>query len=71
MPPGKAQGSELQGIRLFAVNNASNPPPTQVHGKDCKFCLPDGTQIDRGMAIAMDSCFLFGRAKLNFRLFFT
>jgi hypothetical protein len=51
MPPGKAQGSELQGIRLFALNNASNPPPTQVHGKDCKFCLPDGTQIDRGMAM--------------------
>lgn len=47
----QAQGSELQGIRLFAVNNASNPPRTQVHGKDFEFFLPDGAQIDQGMAM--------------------
>ena len=47
----QAQGSELQGIRLFAVNNASNPPRTQMHGKDFEFCLPDGAQIDQGIAM--------------------
>jgi hypothetical protein len=47
----QAQSGELQGIRLFAVNNASNPPRTQMHGKDFEFCLPDGAQIDQGMAM--------------------
>jgi hypothetical protein len=47
----QAQGSELQGIRLFAVNNASHPPRTQVHGKDFEFFLPDGAQVDQGMAM--------------------
>jgi hypothetical protein len=47
----QAQGSELQGIRLFAVNNASDPPRTQMHGKDFEFFLPDGAQIDQGMAM--------------------
>ncbi len=46
----QAQGDELQGIRLFAVNNASNPPRTQMHGRDFEFFLPDGAQIDQGMA---------------------
>ena len=46
----QAQGDELQGIRLFAVNNASNPPRTQMHGRDFEFYLPDGAQIDQGMA---------------------
>ncbi len=47
----QAQGSELQGIRLFAVSNASDPPHTQMHGKDFEFFLPDGAQIDQGMAM--------------------
>jgi hypothetical protein len=46
----QAQGSELQGIRLFAVNNASEPPRTQMNGKHFEFFLPDGAQIDQGMA---------------------
>ena len=46
----QAKGDELQGIRLFAVNNASNPPRTQMHGKDFEFFLPDGAEIDQGMA---------------------
>jgi len=45
----QAKGDELQGIRLFAVNNASNPPRTQMHGKDFEFFLPDGAEIDQGM----------------------
>ena len=46
----QAKGDELQGIRLFAVNNASNPPRTQMHGKDFEFFLPDGAEVDQGMA---------------------
>ena len=46
----QAQGNELQGIRLFAVNNASSPPRTQMHGKDFEFFLPDGAVIDQGIA---------------------
>ena len=46
----QAKDDELQGIRLFAVNNASNPPRTQMHGKDFEFFLPDGAEIDQGMA---------------------
>jgi hypothetical protein len=46
----QAKGDELQGIRLFAVNNTSNPPRTQMHGKDFEFLLPDGAEIDQGMA---------------------
>jgi hypothetical protein len=45
----QANGDELQGIRLFAVSNASNPPRTLMHGKDFEFFLPDGAEIDQGM----------------------
>ncbi len=47
----QAKGDELQGTRLFVVNNASNPPRTQMHGKNFEFFLPDGAQIDQGMAM--------------------
>lgn len=47
----QAQGNELQGIRLFAVNNASTPPRTLMHGKDFEFFLPDGAEIDQGMVM--------------------
>jgi hypothetical protein len=46
----QAQGGELRGTRLFAVNNASNPPRTRVHGENFQFFLPDGAVIDQGMA---------------------
>jgi hypothetical protein len=46
----QAQGGELQGTRLFAVNNASNPPRTRMHGNNFEFFLPDGAVIDRGIA---------------------
>lgn len=46
----QAKDDELQGIRLFAVNNTSNPPRTQMHGKDFEFFLPDGAEIDQAMA---------------------
>jgi hypothetical protein len=47
----QAQGNELQGIRLFAVNNASNPPRTQMNDQNFEFYLPDGAQIDQSMAM--------------------
>lgn len=47
----QAQGNELQGIRLFAVNNTSQPPRTQMNDQNFEFFLPDGAQIDQGMAM--------------------
>jgi hypothetical protein len=47
----QAQGNDLQATRLFVVNNASNPPRTQMHGDNFQFFLPDGAQIDQGMAM--------------------
>ena len=46
----QAQGNELQGIRLFAVNNASDPPRTQMSDQSFEFYLPDGAQVDQSMA---------------------
>jgi hypothetical protein len=47
----QAQGGELQGIRLFAVNNASDPPRTQMNDQNFEFYLPDGAQVDQSMAM--------------------
>ncbi|MGH9539027.1 MAG: carboxypeptidase regulatory-like domain-containing protein [Terriglobales bacterium] len=47
----QAQGSELQGIRLFAVDNNSNPPRTQMGDEHFEFFLPAGAQIDEAMAM--------------------
>lgn len=47
----QAQGGELQGIRLFAVNNISNPPRTQMNDQNFEFYLPDGAQVDQAMAM--------------------
>jgi hypothetical protein len=47
----QAQGSELQGIRLFAVNNASDPPRTQMGDENFEFYLPDGAEVDQSMAM--------------------
>lgn len=46
----QAQGSELQCVRLFAVNNTSSPPRTQLNDTNFEFYLPDGAQVDTGMA---------------------
>jgi hypothetical protein len=46
----QAQGNELQGVRLFAVNNKSNPPRTQMNDKSFEFYLPDGASVDSGEA---------------------
>jgi hypothetical protein len=47
----QAQGSELQGIRLFAVENQSSPPRTQMSDQNFEFFLPDGAAIDQGVAM--------------------
>ncbi len=47
----QAQGNELQGIRLFAVNNASDPPRTQMSDQSFEFYLPEGAQVDQSMAM--------------------
>jgi len=47
----QAQGSELQGICLFAVNNASDPPRTQMNDQNFEFYLPEGAQVDQSMAM--------------------
>jgi hypothetical protein len=47
----QAQGNELQGIRLFAVNNASDPPRAQMSDQSFEFYLPDGAQVDQSMAM--------------------
>ena len=46
----QADGNTLQGIRLFAVNNTSNPPRTQMNDQNFEFYLPDGAVVDTGMA---------------------
>jgi len=47
----QAQGSELQGVRLFAVDNKSSPARTQMNDQNFEFYLPDGASIDQGMAM--------------------
>ena len=47
----QARDNELQGIRLFAVNNASDPPRTQMNDQSFEFYLPEGAQVDQSMAM--------------------
>ena len=47
----QAQGNELQGILLLAVNNESKPPRTQMNDQNFEFYLPDGATIEQGLAM--------------------
>jgi hypothetical protein len=47
----QAQGSDLEGVRLFAVNNASDPPRTQMNDQNFEFYLPEGARIDQAEAM--------------------
>jgi hypothetical protein len=49
----QAQGNELQGIRLFAVDNHSDPPRTQMNDQNFEFYLPDGASVDQSMAMTV------------------
>jgi hypothetical protein len=44
----QAQGDQLQGVRLFAVDNKSTPPRTQMNDKSFEFYLPEGAVVDAG-----------------------
>jgi hypothetical protein len=46
----QADANQIQGVRLFAVDNTSNPPRTQLNDQNFEFYLPDGAQIDTGLA---------------------
>jgi hypothetical protein len=41
----QADSSSLQGIRLFAVNNGSSPPVTQMNDHNFEFYLPAGAKV--------------------------
>jgi hypothetical protein len=41
---------QLGMLRKFAVNNASSPPRTQMNDRNFEFRLPDGAQVDSGLA---------------------
>lgn len=46
----QAQGNELQGVRLFAVDNTSHPPRTQMNDQNFEFYLPEGASVDSSFA---------------------
>jgi hypothetical protein len=43
--------NQLEGIRLFAVDNKSNPPRTQMNDQNFEFYLPDGAEVVQAMAM--------------------
>lgn len=46
----QAEGGSLQVVRRFAVSNSSSPPRTQMNDRNFEFYLPEGAQLDNGMA---------------------
>jgi hypothetical protein len=46
----QTDGSQLQGIALFAIKNGSTPPRALDGDKTFEFVLPAGAEIDSGMA---------------------
>jgi hypothetical protein len=46
----QVENGQLEVIRLFAVNNESNPPKTQMNDHNFEFYLPDGAKIAQSMA---------------------
>jgi hypothetical protein len=46
----QAQANELQGVRLFAVDNTSQPARTQMNDQNFEFYLPEGAQVDNSFA---------------------
>jgi len=46
----QAETNQLQIVRLFAVNNTSNPPKTQMKDANFEFFLPEGATVTQGMA---------------------
>ena len=48
----EAEGNELRGKRLFAVNNGSVPAKTQMNDHNFEFFLPEGAKIESVQAKA-------------------
>jgi hypothetical protein len=46
----QAESGSLQVVRRFAINNSSSPPRTQMNDRNFEFYLPEGAQLDSGMA---------------------
>jgi hypothetical protein len=46
----QAANGQLAVLRKFAVNNVSKPPRTQMNDHNFEFRLPEGAQIDSGLA---------------------
>ena len=46
----ETDGNDLKVVRLFAVDNNSNPPKTQMNDHNFEFYLPEGALIDQAMA---------------------
>ena len=46
----QAKPDELGITRIFAVNNASKPPRTQMNDRNFEFYIPDGAKIDGAQA---------------------
>lgn len=46
----QAEGSQLQVIALFGIQNQSNPPRTVVSDRTFEFVLPEGAVVEAGMA---------------------
>jgi hypothetical protein len=46
----QAKPDELGVTRIFAVNNASNPPRTQMNDQNFEFYIPSGAKIDGAQA---------------------
>jgi hypothetical protein len=48
----QTEKNQLNGTRLFVINNQSKPPRTQMSDATFEFYLPEGAQIDATMARA-------------------
>jgi hypothetical protein len=46
----QVENNELEVVRLFAVNNESKPPKTQMNDHNFEFNLPEGAKIVQSMA---------------------
>jgi hypothetical protein len=46
----QVENGQLEVVRLFAVDNESKPPRTQMNDRNFEFYLPDGAKITQSMA---------------------
>jgi hypothetical protein len=46
----QVENGQLEVVRLFAVNNESKPPKTQMNDHNFEFYLPEGAKITQSMA---------------------